>query len=66
VSDFDIGMLSVFMLNVAMAVCLGAKTAHPEVKGSNLAAPWYQEKQLRKTKKKQFCLHNLSLEALIY
>jgi len=63
VSDFDIGMLSVFMLNVAMAACLGAKTAHPEVKGSNLAAPWYQEKQLRK--KKQFCWHNLSLEALI-
>jgi len=41
VSDFDIGMLSVFMLNVAMAVCLGAKTARPEVRGSNLAAPWY-------------------------
>ncbi len=39
---FYIVMLSVFMLSVAMAECRCAKTAHPEVKGSNLAAPWSQ------------------------
>ncbi len=36
---FYIVVLNVFMLSAAMAECRCAKTAHPEVKGSNLAAP---------------------------